>query len=448
MNLCLIIPSFYPATVYGGPIYSIYPACKEVANLGLTVNVATTNANGKTKLNVETGKPVLLEENLSVHYYNETIIGRLSFPFIFGVKNEIKVSDVVHIQAVYSVPTPVALFWSKLYHKPILFSPRGSFNSWALLQRKSFKILWLIFLIRPLVKNIHWHATSEKEKQEILELFPNAKISVIPNGIYLNQYKFQKISKEEFVNQFSQTSSLSLRGTVYFDTSGKQSLFAHHSTPSLRGTKQSPHHPTPTLSLAGTIYSNTSGKQSSILAKKVENVNRIIVSMGRIHKVKAFDVLIKAFGKILIEYPNSYLFIAGNDDGEKENLIKIIDELNLQENVFFTGQLDNERKAMFLGNADVFALASHTENFGNVYAEALACGTPIVASTNTPWQEVEKAGCGRWVPNTVNETMVAMLDLLNRDREILRINSFKFAEKFEWKNISQSFIQTYNSISK
>jgi glycosyltransferase involved in cell wall biosynthesis len=34
------------------------------------------------------------------------------------------------------------------------------------------------------------------------------------------------------------------------------------------------------------------------------------------------------------------------------------------------------------------------------YAEALAAGTPIVASRNTPWQEVEKHNCGKWVENT------------------------------------------------
>ena len=176
------------------------------------------------------------------------------------------------------------------------------------------------------------------------EKLPKAKITIIPNGIYINQHKFQKISKEEFVNQFSQTSSSLLLGI---------------DCPEFISGKQFPLNPTPLPSLRGT-------KQSLLSPQKVENVNRIIISMGRIHKMKAFDVLIKAFDCILKEFPNSYLFIAGNDDGEKENLIKIIDELNLQENVFFTGQLDNERKAMFLGNADVFALASHTENFGNV----------------------------------------------------------------------------------
>nr|QKQ37162.1 glycosyltransferase [Escherichia coli] len=52
-----------------------------------------------------------------------------------------------------------------------------------------------------------------------------------------------------------------------------------------------------------------------------------------------------------------------------------------------------------LNAADVFALPSHNENFGNVYLESLAAGTPILASKHTPWSIVEQFGCGQWVNN-------------------------------------------------
>ena len=50
MKVALVIPSFYPATVYGGSIFASYYLTKEAANQGLDIRVLTTNANGKERL--------------------------------------------------------------------------------------------------------------------------------------------------------------------------------------------------------------------------------------------------------------------------------------------------------------------------------------------------------------------------------------------------------------
>ena len=91
-------------------------------------------------------------------------------------------------------------------------------------------------------------------------------------------------------------------------------------------------------------------------------------------------------------------------------------------------------------------MPSHDENFGVVYIESLAAGTPIVASLNTPWQEVEAAECGKWVANTVEETSQAMLEILKKDRKQMRINSQALAEKYDWKNIAIQFKQLFEEI--
>ena len=72
-----------------------------------------------------------------------------------------------------------------------------------------------------------------------------------------------------------------------------------------------------------------------------------------------------------------------------------------------------QEKVDFFVNADLFVLPSHNENFGLVYVEALAAGTPVVASKNTPWEEVEDANCGKWVNNCVVETAKAMIEMHN-----------------------------------
>ncbi|MBY0426804.1 MAG: glycosyltransferase, partial [Cytophagales bacterium] len=134
-----------------------------------------------------------------------------------------------------------------------------------------------------------------------------------------------------------------------------------------------------------------------------------IISMGRLQKKKGFDILVDAFPSVLEKFPNAKLLIAGQDDGELSNLTVQISSKGLSESIFLVGQLDGQDTYDFLGNGDLFVLPSHNENFGNVYAESLACGTPIIASKMTPWQEVEPNGCGLWVENTVQEVSKSII---------------------------------------
>ena len=122
--------------------------------------------------------------------------------------------------------------------------------------------------------------------------------------------------------------------------------------------------------------------------------------------------------------------------------------MELKCNVFLISAVNNQRKVDFLANSDVFVLPSYTENFGNVYIESLASGTPIVASKNTPWSKVEKCECGKWVENSVDATTTAIFELLEQDRNILRQNSINFAKDYEWKDIAIKFKNLYKKMQK
>ena len=386
MKINLIIPSFYPAVVYGGPIFSTLHTCKELAKLdGMEVHVSTTNANMKTRLDVETDKFIKLEDNLFVKYYNDTIINKISIPMVFNISNDIKNSDVIHIQSIFSIPTPIALYFAKKHQKPILLSPRGQFGGWCLENGSGLKAKWLKYCIKPFNKYLIWHATAEQEKDEILSIFPDAKVEIIPNGIYVDEFKkSNKSTKQEYLKKYT--------------------------------------------------------------GKNVTNINKIIVSMGRLQKKKGFDILIDSFQKTLVNYPNSYLLIAGPDEGEKENLDTQIKKLDLKDKAFLIGNIENQDKIDFLANADLFVLPSHNENFGNVYLESLATGTPIVASLGTPWSEVEKFNCGKWVENSVENTSRAIIETLVRDREKMRENSMKLASKYDWSSIAKKFNKVFKKM--
>lgn len=385
MKISLIIPSFYPATVYGGPIFSTLYTCIELSKLkNININVSTTNTNMYNKLGVEVNKDIKFEDNFYVKYYDETKVDKFSLQLFLNVWKDIKKSDVVHVQAIFNTPVPISLFYAKLFKKPIVLSPRGSLGDWSLTNGNKYKKHWLKFLIKPFVKNIHWHTTAQKEKDEVLSIFPDAEVHVISNGIQYNDFQNYKVySKKEYLRKF---------------------------------------------------------------INKDFDVNKIIISMGRLHKVKAFDILIDSFNKTIKLFPNSVLLIAGGDEGEEKNLKNQIQNLKLENNIFLIGAISGQDKIDFLTNADLFCLPSHNENFGNVYIESLATGTPIVASKMTPWSEVEEYNCGKWVENSIEKTSQAMNEILNSNRETMRENSKKLALKYDWKNIALDFKNLYESV--
>lgn len=106
------------------------------------------------------------------------------------------------------------------------------------------------------------------------------------------------------------------------------------------------------------------------------NGQRVIVAVGRLTKQKGFDLLIKAIYLSLSKI-NIKLFILG--DGELKNELKdLVDDLELGDNVFFTGFVENPWAE--ISRADLFVLSSRWEGFGNVIIEAMASGTPVLAT--------------------------------------------------------------------
>ena len=60
MRVLHVVPSFYPAVGYGGPIYSVLKLCLGLTELGCEVKVVTTDANGNSRLTAEQKNDSLL----------------------------------------------------------------------------------------------------------------------------------------------------------------------------------------------------------------------------------------------------------------------------------------------------------------------------------------------------------------------------------------------------
>lgn len=151
------------------------------------------------------------------------------------------------------------------------------------------------------------------------------------------------------------------------------------------------------------------------------NDKRIVLFLGRIHKVKGCDILIKAFSKISHSHKNLHLVMAGPDQtGWVPKLKKQAEIAGIAHKVTWTGSLQGEVKWGAFYAAEVFCLPSHHENFGVVVAEALACETPVLISNKVNiWREILTEGAGLVADDTLEGTIQNMEHWLNMSQHEL-----------------------------
>jgi glycosyltransferase involved in cell wall biosynthesis len=114
----------------------------------------------------------------------------------------------------------------------------------------------------------------------------------------------------------------------------------------------------------------------------------VVVAAGRLAEAKNYPLLIEAFAILRQRTPAS-LFILGQGDQEAP-MRALIAERNLTDCVHLCGFRRNPWS--YMARADVFALTSRYEGFGNVLVEAMACGVPVVATASSGTREIVSPG--------------------------------------------------------
>ena len=130
--------------------------------------------------------------------------------------------------------------------------------------------------------------------------------------------------------------------------------------------------------------------------------------LGRLSPRKNVEGLIYAFATLQEEAAAAELLIIGGGDVSYERFLK--DEVRRLAlgNVRFTSFLSGAEKDRALASLSVLAMPSEFENFGMVIAEALVRGIPCIATTGSPWEELQTYGCGWWVPYSQQDITAAV----------------------------------------
>lgn len=134
-----------------------------------------------------------------------------------------------------------------------------------------------------------------------------------------------------------------------------------------------------------------------------------IVTVGRLVPWKGIDTLVRIMPEIVTHEPVAKLFVIG-DGPQADALQGISGALHLKSTVSFLGKLPQSEVAAYLAAADVFVLNSAYEGLSHVLLEAIASGTPVVASDVGGNPEVVRlAGHGRLVPYNDAEQLQAAI---------------------------------------
>jgi D-inositol-3-phosphate glycosyltransferase len=181
--------------------------------------------------------------------------------------------------------------------------------------------------------------------------------------------------------------------------------------------------------------------------------DKILLFVGRIEPLKGVDILLGAAAQLEGESDCFVLVVGGDDstrEGEVEHLRDLASQLGISERVSFMGAVDHERLPLFYNAADVCVLPSFYESFGLVALEAMACGTPVVASRVGGLSvAVRDSETGYLIPWRCPEPFAERLELLLGNDE-LRERFGQAAQeevaRFRWGNVAEAVLGLYAEV--
>ena len=388
MKILQIIPHYLPAYQYGGPIYSVHNLAKAMVEKGVDVSVWTTNLGLKNRDDVPFGKEVLID-GVRVFYF--PIIG--SFHYAFSpalmryMDDRIKDFDIVHIQGVYQFHSLVAGYFARKYGIPYVLSPRGM----------------------------------------LLPAFLKMK-GKIKKKIYINLVEKKNLKKADLVHC---TTEDEWKGLGDLGISLKRTIVIPNGIPTeeIRG-----------------VPGERTFKEKYNLSGKIT-----ILFLSRLIWSKGLDILISAFSKVVSQYRNTHLVLAGPDsEGYRSKVERWIRDEGIEDFVTFTGFLKDKQKLAALQGSDIFVQPSYSESFGMAAVEAMFAGLPVVLSKKVGiWDVIEKDNCGVIVDLKPESIAEGILHLLRNPEERLKMGERgreTAIREFSIDNVAEKMIEAYNDI--
>jgi glycosyltransferase involved in cell wall biosynthesis len=186
------------------------------------------------------------------------------------------------------------------------------------------------------------------------------------------------------------------------------------------------------------------GIDNEIFSETKKSQDPTVIYLGRIKPYKNIDILIKAFSVVVSFEPKAKLLIAGDGESRVNNM-KLVESLDLTNNVKFLGKVTDEDKVKLLGSSWLSVQPSQIEGWGITVIEANACKTPVIASNVKGLRDsIIDGKTGILVElNNINAFAEAILSVIKDEglRKSLSHESYLWSQKFSWDKSAERFYE-------
>jgi glycosyltransferase involved in cell wall biosynthesis len=202
------------------------------------------------------------------------------------------------------------------------------------------------------------------------------------------------------------------------------------------------------------LRGHASAADREMIAKRYQVTYPFLLYAGRISPHKNVVRMIEAFSALKTElersqsYPDLKLIIIGDDLSGNPDLRRTVIRSGVQNDVRFLGFVPIDVLRIFYDEAKVFVFPSLYEGFGLPPLEAMAHGTPVVASNSSSLPEVVGRAAVLVNPENVFEIMRALHRALtdNALRERLKERGYQQVAKFSWEASVRRIIEAYGAV--
>ncbi|MBN1558897.1 glycosyltransferase [candidate division KSB1 bacterium] len=375
-----------PSTGFGGVTEAGRRLSQALADL-VDVSVITSDASLGGRISLDHFRAVE-QPHLQVFAYPYTL-SKKSAPSLSGhtlIRKVVAASDVVHLNGIYTYPVTIAAWYAQRLKKPYLAALRNGLDPHMFRIRRLKKMAGFVTYVRPILQRAQFIHATAEQEVE------HARAFGIDEKVIVIPNGINTIDPKQL----------------------------------------------PAIPEASRLWPALGNR-------------RVVLFLSRLSPQKGLDILIAAWAGIHEDHRDAVLVIAGPDyNGYARPVQQLVRDLQVQDSVLFTGQVDDERKWSLYQRAALFVLPSYAENFGNVIAEALAFDMPVITTTATPWTMLEQFGCGICIApqrEPLEQALRTLLLLSDEQLMTMGKNAVRLRATLPtWQDGAREFIKLYSKM--